>query len=61
MTAKAKEVPEQIKGEILHFRKDAEGKLEKTVEKGKSYVEDVKKKATTTIEEGKKKLKKGKE
>ncbi len=56
-----KEVQEQIKGDILHFRKDTKEKIKKSMEKGKSYVEDVKKKVTSTIEEGKKKLKKKKE
>ncbi len=59
--SKVKEGPERIKGEILHITKDAEEKWSKTVDKGKTYLQDVKKTLSSSLEEGKKKFREEKE
>jgi gas vesicle protein len=48
-----KDVPEQVKGEILSFTKDAEERIGKAVERSSAYLHEVKDSLTATFEGGK--------
>ncbi len=53
------EVPDQVKGELASLKKGAEETLSRVVDKGTALFQDLRKTATSTMEEGKKKITKG--
>ncbi len=60
VTSDIKNVPGQVRNEIIAKKHEAEETLSKVVNKGKLYLEDIKKTASSSLKEGKKKFKKEK-
>jgi gas vesicle protein len=50
------EMPDHVKSEIEKLKESAENLYASSVDKGKTYLEDIKKTISTSIEEGKKKF-----
>jgi gas vesicle protein len=56
VTSEVKEVPVQVKSEVIKMTREAEDTLNRTVEKGTSYIMDVAGTVATSLQEGKKKF-----
>jgi hypothetical protein len=56
VTSEVKVVPGQVKDELVRLSKQTEDTINKTIEKGTSYIKNVTESLVTSIKEGKKKL-----
>ncbi len=54
VASEVKELPEQVKSEVSKITKEAEETFNKTVEKGATYLEELKGSVSTSMNEGKK-------